>query len=72
MSQQKAYWVQGTPKLLDRSQKFWYNACPRCFKSVRSIPEWPIVCVSCNTNVRVSPRYDAKLHSKKHLQIAIY
>nr|XP_027108928.1 replication protein A 70 kDa DNA-binding subunit B-like [Coffea arabica] len=52
----KAYWLRGTPKLLDKSQRLWYNACPQCHKSFRAKPIWKIVCTSCNKHVNIVTR----------------
>ena len=56
--QQKAYWVQGTTTLLDKSQKLWYYTCPQCHKSLRSQPNWPIICTSCQKHINVVTRFD--------------
>ena len=54
--QKKAYWLRGTPRLLDKSQRLWYNACPQCHKSFRGKPAWKIVCTSCNKQVNITAR----------------
>nr|XP_027086623.1 uncharacterized protein LOC113708360 [Coffea arabica] len=52
----KAYWLHGTPRLLDKNERLWYNACPQCHKSFRGKPVWKIVCTSCNKQVNIAPR----------------
>nr|XP_027064184.1 replication protein A 70 kDa DNA-binding subunit B-like isoform X2 [Coffea arabica] len=52
----KAYWIQGSPRFLDKSQRLWYNACSNCHKSFRAKPQWKIICTSCNKNVNILPR----------------
>nr|XP_027124128.1 replication protein A 70 kDa DNA-binding subunit D-like [Coffea arabica] len=54
--QKKAFWIRGTAKLLDRSQKLWYHACPFCHKSIRSTPEYKITCLSCQRRIHVIAR----------------
>ena len=56
--QQKTYSVQGRTTLLDKSQKLWYYACPQCHKSLRSQPNWPIICTSCQKHINVVTRFN--------------
>lgn len=52
----RPYWVRGRPKLLDKSQRLWYYACPSCYKYIRARPTWEINCTSCHQSIRVIPR----------------